>query len=504
MILTVDMGTTATKVALWDVDGLVALSSTPLTTRHPAPGWAEQDPGTWWSSVVGACADVRAAAADRWASVEVVGCTGARQTFACVAGGGEPLGPAIVWSDGRAGVEATALRRGADGDGPPPSGIVVDGGSVAAKLAWLAAHDSERWQASRWILTPRDLVVWRLTGQVVTDLTMASRSGLYDLDGRLVTALAGAAAHLLPPVVDPGQMVGGLSDDAAAALGLAVGTPVVIGPADRPAEVVGAGAGPSWPMVSWGTTANVSVPVAGLPDARPEGIVLSRGAAGGWLQEGGLSAAGSLLAWLGSLTGRPPEELGDLAGSCPPGAAGVTATPWLDGARAPWWQPTARVALVGLDSTHGPAHLARAAVEAVAWEVRRCLDAIGSADPSAPAAVGLALGGGGGILPVWRQVLTGITGLPARRRRSGQAASAGVALVAGRAVGLPIALDDLDPVIDRDEPDPVAVDRYAGLRSRSDTVARLVMDLTGRAEDRDRPDGRTAYHDGRLRRPGCG
>ncbi len=503
MILTVDMGTTATKVALWDVDGLVALSSAPLTTRHPAPGRAEQDPHTWWSSVVGACADVRAAATDRWRSVEVVGCTGARQTFACVAADGDPLGQGIVWSDGRADVEATALSGGADGEGPPPSGIVVDGGSVAAKLAWLAAHDSERWRASRWILTPRDLVVWRLTGQVVTDVTMASRSGLYDLDGRLVTALAGSAAHLLPPVVDPGQMIGGLSADGAAALGLAAGTPVVVGPADRPAEVVGAGADPLWPMVSWGTTANVSVPVAGLPYARPAGIVLSRGAEGGWLLEGGLSAAGSLLAWLGSLTGRPPEELGDLARSRPPGAAGVTATPWLDGARAPWWQPTARVALIGLDSTHGPADLARAAVEAVAWEVSRCLDAIGSAGPSAPAAVGLALGGGGGILPVWRHVLTGITGLPARRRRSGQAASAGVALVAGRAVGLPVRLDDLDPVIDRDEPDPVVVERYAGLRSRSDRVARLVMALTGPPEDRE-GDGRTAHDDVRLRRPGCG
>jgi xylulokinase len=504
VILTVDMGTSATKVALWDVDGLVALSTSPLTTGHPAPGLAEQDPRAWWSSVVSACADVRAAAADRWESVEVVGCTGARQTFACVAAGGDPLGPAIVWSDGRAGVEATALAGGSARDSPPASGIVVDGGSVAAKLAWLVAHDNERWRASRWILNPRDLVVWRLTGEVATDRTMASRSGLYDLDGRLVTELAGPAADLLPPVVDPGQVIGGLSADAAAAMALAVGTPVVIGPADRPAEVIGAGAGPLWPMVSWGTTANVSVPVAGLPAVRPEGIVLSRGAEGGWLLEGGLSAAGSLLAWLGSLTGRPPEELGDLAGSCPPGARGVTATPWLDGARAPWWQPAARVALVGLDSTHGPADLARAAVESVAWEVRRCLDAIGSGRPSGPSAVGLALGGGGGVLPVWREALTGITGLPARRRRSGQAASAGVALLAGRAVGLRVALDDLDPVIERDEPDPVAVDRYAGLRPRSDAVAQLVMALTGLPEDRDRPGVRSAHDHDRLRRPGCG
>lgn len=78
-------------------------------------------------------------------------------------------------------------------------------------------------------------------------------------------------------------------------------------------------------------------------------------------------------------------------------------------------------------------------------------------------------------MPVWGEVLTGITGLPACRRRSGQAASAGTAVVAGRAVGLGVELDDLDPVIDRAEPDPVVVDHYAGLRGRSDRVAALAL-----------------------------
>ncbi len=508
MILTVDMGTSATKVALWDVDGLVALSTCPLTTRHPAPGRAEQDPRTWWPSVLTAWAEVRAAAADRWEAVQVIGCTGARQTVAAIGEAGVPQGPAILWSDGRAGSEATSLTGGSLGGPPPASGIVVDGGSVAAKLVWMAAHDRDRWEATRWILTPRDLVVWHLTGQVATDLTMASRSGLYDLDGRLVTEMAGPAAGRLPPVVDPGEVIGGLSAPAAADMALAVGTPVVIGPADRPAEVVGSGAGPQWPMVSWGTTANVSLPAAARPEARPEGIVLSRGAEGGWLLEGGLSAAGSLLAWLGRVTGQPADRLGDLARSCPPGARGVTATPWLDGARAPWWQPQARVALVGLDSTHGPADLARATIEAVGWEVKRCLDAIGSGRPSVSAPAGLALGGGGGALPVWRDVLTGITGLPVRRRRSGQAASAGVALMAGRAVGLSPALDDLDPVIEPDQPDPLAVASYARLRPQSERVARLVMGLTDppvAAEAHQVPPIPDDTHDPEVgrRRPGC-
>jgi sugar (pentulose or hexulose) kinase len=144
------------------------------------------------------------------------------------------------------------------------------------------------------------------------------------------------------------------------------------------------------------------------------------------------------------------------------------------------------VALAGLDAAHGPAEVARAAIEAVAWEVGRCLAAIGHREPTGPAPVGLSLGGGGSALPVWSEVLTGVTGLPARRRRSGQAASAGTAVVAARAVGLDLEVDGFDPVVGDHEPDPAAVARYAELRARSD---RLAADAMAWADRPDGPDG---------------
>jgi sugar (pentulose or hexulose) kinase len=414
-------------------------------------------------------------------SVEVVGCTGARQTLALVDDVGEALGPGILWSDRRAAAEAAGLAHALGaGDGPPAhSGIPLDAGSVAAKIAWLAGHEGERLAASSWILAPRDLVAWWLTGEVVTDATMASRSGLYDVQGRVVGELVGTAAAKLPPVVPPDQIVGGLAAGAAAALGLTAGTPVVIGAADRPSEVLGAGATESCPMVSWGTTANVSLPVGARPAASPTGVVVSRAADGGWLLEGGLSAAGSFLAWLGQLTGHPPAELAALAGRTPPGARGVVATPWLDGARAPWWRPDAGAALIGLGSAHGPAELARAGYESVAWELTRCLAAIGSRRPPGPPVVQLALGGRGAAVPVWLDVLTGITGLPVCRRRSGQAASAGAALLAARAVAIECELDLFDPVDARFEVDLATAERYAGLRGMAERVAEAVIGLSG-------------------------
>lgn len=479
MILTLDLGSSVTKVALWDPGGLVALAGAPVATSHPVAGWSEQQPSDWWASLVAACTRLRAQVPEAYGSVEVVGCTGARQSFALVDAAAEALGPAILWSDRRAACEAEALRRSLGPAGvTAPFGIPLDAASVPAKIAWLATHEPARLEASVWILAPRDLVAWWLTGTVATDATMAWRSGLYDDSGRVVGELSGPAGGRLAPVFPSDQVTGQVVGPAADQLGLAAGTPVAIGAGDRPCEVLGSGADESCPMASWGTTANVSLPVAARPDRAPSGLVVSRAATGGWLLEGGLSAAGSLLSWFGELTGRAPEELATLAGTSPPGARGVVATSWLDGARAPWWHDDARAALVGMSSSHGPADLARAVFESVAWDLQRCLEAMAGRHPEGPGVSALALGGAGATIAVWLDVLCGITGLPAVVRRSGQAASAGAALLAAAAVGIPCDPEHLDPVVRRTDVDAVVAGRYLGQREAADRVAASVIGLT--------------------------
>ncbi|MGD0311480.1 MAG: FGGY family carbohydrate kinase [Acidimicrobiales bacterium] len=483
MILTFDFGSSVTKVALWGAGGLEALAGAPLRTTHPRPGWSEQDPHEWWASLVAACASLRTQSPAAFGSVDVIGCTGARQTMALADAGGEPLGPAILWSDRRAADEATAVAaRMADAGGSPvgPS-TTIDAASVAAKIAWLTAHDPDRLAACAWILTPRDLVVWWLTGVVCTDATMASRSGLYDREGRLVYALAGDSARRLAPVFPSDRVSGTLTDRAAGELGLTAGTPLVVGAGDRPCEVIGSGATEGGAMVSWGTTANVSIPVGRRPDGPLGGLVLSRSADDGWLLEGGLSSAGSMVAWLGRLTGRTPEELAELARLCRPGAGGVVATPWLEGARAPWWRDDATAGFVGLRPEHGPAELARAVFESVAWDLLRCLESMARLRPAGPPVSELHLGGSGSGVAVWIDVLTGIAGVPVDRRRSGQAASAGAAVLAARAAGMECPLDVVDPIGVRTEPEPEAVAAYRSLRGGSDRAAAAVLGLGRRS-----------------------
>ncbi len=487
MILTIDFGTTVTKVALWGDDGLAALARSELATTRPQVGWAEQDPLRWWTTLVIACAEARAQAPRAFAEVDVVACSGARQTFVPVTARGDPIGKGILWSDHRAASSARALaeRMGGDDINRARTGIPLDAGAVAAKLAWLEEHEPDRMEAAHVILSPRDLVVYRMTDQIVTDATFASRSGLYDFDGNAVRELAGPALGKLPTVVAPDTVVGNLKSVPGAELGLRPGIPVVIGAGDRQCEVMGSGSSEDHPMVSWGTTANVSVPVHERPVPSPAGAVVTRAADGGWLLEGGLSAAGSFLAWLGTLIDRTPDELARLASESPPGARGVVAVPWLDGARAPWWRDDARAGFMGLGSAHGASDLARAVMEAVAWDVLRVMEVVTVGRLGGSTAAGVTLGGVGSRLPVWVEVLTSVLGVPALRHRSGEAASAGAALLAGKALGLGLSLQQLDPVEAVIEPDPAAVEVYRRLRPLVDHVAEAVLTATDSIPDSD-------------------
>ena len=104
-----------------------------------------------------------------------------------------------------------------------------------------------------------------MTGEAATDETLAQSSGMYDSSLDLVPALGGRWTDMLPPVLASSAVVGTLLSDAAGELQIAAGLPVVMGAGDRPCEVLGTGAGPESPMVSWGTTANVSVPTGEWP-----------------------------------------------------------------------------------------------------------------------------------------------------------------------------------------------------------------------------------------------
>jgi xylulokinase len=258
VILSIDLGTSLTKVGLWSQDRLVALGRSRLETIHGADGQAEQDASRWWASVQEATRQAFSVLSTDGGGTEVeaIGFSTARQTFVPVDRHCRPLGNALLWNDRRAAAEAAILIEALGGQAAlrQRTGIYYDAGSVAAKMAWLACNDPARLKSASWLVGPRDLVAFELTGEVVSDVTVASASGLYDstgvpladvlqaamsMDGGPASGLASPRrdpAALLPRPVGSDCIVGWLLADAAAQLGLAAGIPVIAGAGDRQCE----------------------------------------------------------------------------------------------------------------------------------------------------------------------------------------------------------------------------------------------------------------------------
>jgi xylulokinase len=463
-VLTLDFGTSATKAALWVDNQMFGLTRAPIPTSHPSPDRAEQDPEDWWRSVVDACAELQAGSPDAYSAIAAIGCSAARETFACFDGNLHALGPGILWSDARAVDESRDL-------GDPvtfrrQTGVALGPACCAAKMEWVRRREAPSFQNASWLLSPRDFVLARITGRVATDPTLASRTGAYDLRGAFVGHEA--LGDRLPPVV-PSIEPQALPN--AAELALPAKAIAILGAGDRACEVVGIGATVATPMVSWGTTANVSIPHPGPVPALPTQGQISRGALEGFVIEAGLSIAGGALDWLVALTGWPKAKLVTAAGDVGPGAEGLFAFPWLYGARAPWWRSDVRGAFVGLTHAHGPGELTRSVIEGVAIDVARCLDLL------CPEADALSLAGRGATEPLWRTIVAGVTGRPVLRYHLDEAASVGARLLIGIASGESITVDDLNPLLAREEPAPDLTRGYAAVKEESDRVASRLMDV---------------------------
>ncbi len=470
-VLTLDLGTSATKAALWCGGRLAGIARAPVPTAHPHPGWAEQAPPAWWSSVVDACAELRDREPREYADIDAVCFSATRESFALFDDALQPLRAGVLWSDRRAADVASKL--GDATEFRARTGVVLNGACCAAKIVWVATHEPERFRAARWLLAPRDWVVARLTGDVVTEPTLESRTGCSSLAGERTGGATDIAGSRLPSVVPTTALLRVADGPGAVALGLRPGAAVIPGAGDRACEVLGTGATPDAVMVSWGTTTNVSVPHPGPLQDLPSLAAVSRGALGGFVVEAGLSASGAALAWLARLTGLHHDELLARASTDSlPGARGVVALPWFNGARAPFWRADARAAFIDLTSAHGPADLTRAVVEAVAIDVARCVDLL------APKAGALVLAGGGAGVALWRATVGAAAARPTVRRRHDDAASVGARLVAAAALDEALDVDVLNPVVDVEEPDADLGDVLATRRARSDDAARAILDIS--------------------------
>ena len=443
LVLGLDVSTTATKAVLQDAEGAVlavGTSAYPYETPHPL--WSEQDPALWWdASRVAVRAALEAAEADA-AAVEAVGLTGQMHGLVALDTRDEVLRPAILWNDQRTAAECDAIREivgrrrliATTGNDALP-------GFTAPKLLWLRRHEPEVWAAIAHVLLPKDLVRLRLTGEHAVDRADGSGTILFDLASRdwstEIVGELGIQHRWLPQTYEGPTVTGTITEAAASATGLRVGTPVIAGGGDQAAAAVGVGSVvPGVSSVSLGTS-GVMFTTTERPTIEPEGRLhaFCHAMPDRWHLMGVmLSAAGSLRWYRDTLApGVAFEELVEEAAQAPPGSDGLLFLPYLTGERTPYPDPLARGAFVGLTVHHGRAHLTRAVLEGVAFGLRDSLELMLAAGLPHPTEIRAT--GGGIRSALWRQILADVLGAAIVTTTGAEGAAQGAATLAAVGAG---------------------------------------------------------------------
>ncbi|NVB81390.1 MAG: hypothetical protein HOV81_23540 [Kofleriaceae bacterium] len=447
LVVGVDLGTQSLKAVVCD-ENLAVLGShaVPISTAHPAPGGAEQDPRAWDAALAPTIAGALAAAGASAADVAALGFAGQLDGCVAVDASGTPLGPALIWQDRRAvdHVACAAPARLFD-----LTGQVADASHMAPKIRMLRAEG----RAGARYHQPTTYLVERVTGAAAIDPAHASTTMLFDL-------LAGTWSRELLDAyeIDPSQLpalrgtcdvAGTLTTAGAALTGLRSGTPVAVGTGDDFATPLGAGLVGPGPLVCAIGTAEVvgalaAQPVFDRPASRAatdpwraltEPMVETHAyPTGAFFVENPGWMSGGAVRWATRMLGlRHDADLDALAATAPPGAGGVTFVPALAGAMTPVWRSDARGTLHGLAASHDRAHVARAVLEGLAFACRDVATRIAAL--GLPVREALVLGGGGQSR-VWTQLRADVLGLPHHVAARTDTCAIGAAMIAAVAAGM--------------------------------------------------------------------
>jgi glycerol kinase len=458
-LLALDQGTSSSRSIVFDAEGrIVAMAQRETRQLYPHPGWVEHDPIEIWESQLATAREALATARITAKDIAALGITNQRETTVVWnRKTGEPIHNAIVWQDRRAEPTCQALREGGHAAAVQErTGLVIDAYFSGSKLKWILDHvDGARAAAARDELafgTVDSWLVWKLTGGRVhaTDVSNASRTMLFDVrrnawDAQLLELLDVPCGML--PSVHPSAHVYGETEPSL------FGAPVKIGgiAGDQQSALFGqacfkAGLAKNtygtgcFMLMHTGTafqpsrngllTTSAAQPTP-TPEYALEGSVFIGGAVVQWLRDGlrAIHASGMVQSLAESV----------------PDSGGVVFVPAFAGLGAPYWKPEARGAILGLSRGTTVAHIARAALESIAFQSAALLQAMArDAQAAGSAAVSeLRVDGGACVNDLLMQFQADLLGIPVVRPRVIETTALGAAYLAGLSTGVYRSLDEL-------------------------------------------------------------
>ncbi len=434
MLIAHDLGTSGDKASLYDLDGtLVATVTESYPTRYGTGTESEQDPELWWQAVVTSTRRLLADSATRAQAITGICVGGTMMAVVCLDSNAEVLRPALIWSDQRATRQAARLSAEVGDD----VGYAITGNRLAAtynlpKLMWLTEHEPEVIGRTYRAVGHKDAINARLTGIIATDTSDASSTAAYDLaqnswSDSLISA-AGIESRLMPFVVPSTSILGTLTRQAAAELGLTTSTVVVAGGGDGPMAAAGAGcvAAEEPGYVCLGTSAWYSrTATAPVLDPLRRSFTLAHVVPDLFVPTATTQAGAGTLEWLRDsiAPGLPISTLVGEGLATRAADTGLFFLPYLTGERSPWWNPHASGVMAGLRRGHGRAELVRAVLEGVGFGLALCMEPLVRCDEPVDVV------GGGSDSDGWLALLADIWGRPVRRRSvTAGATSLGVAV----------------------------------------------------------------------------
>ncbi len=449
VVMAVDAGTTGVRSLAVDESGrVVAISYRDLTQHFPRPGWVEHDAGEIAELVEETLVELVTKLDEvGHTTIAAVGIANQRETaVAWDRSTGAPLCRAIVWQDRR-----TAGRcRDLENAGHLPAvrletGLVLDSYFSATKWEWMLRHGGVEPGPNLALGTVDDWVCWKLTGRHATDVTNASRTLCYSIVEQAwstgLCELFGIDSGCLAEVVPTSQVVATISPEVAG--GRLAGVPLSALAGDQQAALFGQQCvAPGLAKVTYGTGSFLLMNLGAALPAPVDGLLTTVAWQLGeapsdlaYALEGSIFSSGATIQWLRDGLGivGSAAEIGPLASSVPT-SEGLFLVPAFTGLGSPWWDPHARGTVVGVTRGAGRAQLARAAVEAMAYQTRDVIDAMSS---SAGVALSeLRADGGAAVMDLLLQIQADQCQVPVVRPTTTEVTGLGAAFLAGLAKGV--------------------------------------------------------------------
>jgi xylulokinase len=455
MLIGIDVGTTSVKANLFDLKGTVVRSfAARYPTQRPEAGHVEQDPRDWMRLVLQALSEL-----GNGVAVQAIGLCSQVNTHIFVDAQGEPLLPAMTWQDTRAAHQAAELdARVSQADkldwwGAP---LPIDASHPLARMRYVQLHHPDLWAKTRWTLAPKDYCLLHLTGEMAADPMTCF--GFIDQKLNKIAPLiklVEGAAERLPPIQGFTSIVGKIKSGPPCA-----GVPVVTGAMDAWSGLFGAGVRKDGDAVYLSGTSEILGIVSNLKSPTP-GVIAFPECEGIVWHAGPTQSGGASIEWLSRLIGKTVSEISALAAQ-----ANIANTPLflphLEGERAPLWDPESRGAFAGMTSSTGPAELALAVMEGVAYSARLLFETLEQSACLNPTTINHS--GGGSSSDIWCQIRADVLGRPIERTTARDAGVIGAALMAGVGSGAFVSLTDAARLFVRKDqtfkPDRTSAERH--------------------------------------------